>query len=305
MALDFIYDTPNAIVLLIFILIFLSLALIGLYIFTLFTEDGFNKKFNDTNTGTYIAMVATAMAIIIAFLITNEYQTYTTTSLNLSREANAIYSLVEILVAFDTPEADVGITFATNYLCSIINVEFPEMQDGILPGANVCLDSLQAVVLDLTPENSKQVVLYDKAIDQLDLAINLRNYRLEQSIASLPVEFWWLLIIGISILIVLTWFINGPLIYRVIMTSLVTTIYSVLIALIFLLNLPFRGYFALSDSAFRLVLDQLGFDPANCPAGECTPIESSETNLVKNKTSNIIKNKVSSCIKSSKDINYK
>ncbi len=301
MGLDFIYDTPNAIVLFIFILVFLALALTGLFIFTLFTENGFNKNFNDTNTGTYIAMVATAIAIVIAFLITSEYQTYQTTSLNLAREANAIYSLVEILVAFNTPEADVGITFATNYLCSIINVEFLLMQDGILPGPNVCLDSLQAVVLDLTPANSKQIILYDKAIDQLDLAINLRNYRLEQTIASLPAEFWWLLIIGVSILIVLTWFINGPLIYRVIMTSLVTTIYSVLIALIFLLNLPFRGFFALSDSAFRLALNELGFNPANCPPGECSPIQSSETNTINKQ--NMIKNKVSSCIKSSKEIN--
>jgi len=179
MSLDFIYDTPTAALLFTFILIFCALALIGLFIFTLFTEDGFSKKFNDANTSTYISVVATAMAIIIAFIITNEYQTYSTTSLNLAREANAIYSLIAILSEFNTPESEIAINLAVRYLCSIINIEFPLMEAGTLPGQNLCLDNLQSTVLELNPLNGKQTILYDKAIDQLDLAINLRNYRLE------------------------------------------------------------------------------------------------------------------------------
>lgn len=293
MSLDFIYDTPNPIVLFLFIIVFLALALIGLFIFTLFTGDGFNKKFNDANTGTYIGAVATALALILAFIITNEYQVYNTTSLNLAREANAIYTLVEILVAFDTPAAEIAIEFSVNYLCSIIHIEFPLMQDGILPGTNACLDSLQSAVLDLKPADSKQVILYDKAIDQLDLAINLRNYRLEQTITSLPSEFWWLLIIGISILIVLTWFVNGNMFYRFLMTSFITIIYAALIFLVNVLDLSFRGDFGLGPDVFQIALDQLEVE--NCPSGEC--------NVSQFNKPNTIKHKVASCIKSSKDIN--
>lgn len=293
MSLDFIYDTPNAVVLFLFILIFLAVALIGLFIFTIFTADGFNKKFNDANTGTYIGVVATAMALIIAFVITNEYQTYNTTSLNLAREANSIYSLVEILSAFNTAESHDAINLAILYLCSIINIEFPLMQNGILPPQNPCLDNLQFTVLALIPTNTKETVLYDKAIDQLNSAINLRNYRLEQTITSLPPEFWWLLIIGISILIVLTWFINGDILYRVLMTSFITIVYSTLIFLTFILDLPFRGSFGLGPDVFMLALSELGVK--TCPSGDCTMIQSNIPNT--------LKNKVASCIKSSKDIN--
>ena len=300
MALDFIYDTPNAIVLIIFILVFLSLALIGFFIFVLFTEDGFNKKFNDANTSTYIGVVATAMSIIIAFIITNEYQTFNTTSLNLAREANAIYTLIEILSAYGT-EAVPATFAALLYICSIINIEFPLMQSGILPPINKCLEELQTAVLSLTPTDDKEMVLYSKAIDQLDLAINLRNYRLEQTVSTLPPEFYWLLIIGVSVLIVLTWFITeGSMLYRLIMISLLTIVYSTLIFLTTILDLPFRGFFALDDSAFVLVLNQLGIDPSDCSGVDCT-ITTQTPNLMEE--SNILRHKVSNCWKSSKNIN--
>jgi hypothetical protein len=177
------------------------------------------------------------------------------------------------------------------------------MIEGILPGPNTCLDSLQSTVLDLTPTNPKDVVLYDKAIDQLDLAINLRNYRLEQTEARLPDEFYWLLIIGISILIVLTWFITGSLLYKVIMTSFMTIIYSALLFLVVVLDLPFRGFFALDASAFIFALSQLGQTPSDCPSGECDITRFKQLDEIKNKVPNKIKNKVSSCIKFSKEIN--
>jgi len=295
MALDFIYDTPTAIVLIIFILVFLSLALIGLYIFTLFTTEGFNKKFNDANTGTYLSIVATALALVIAFVITNEYNTFNTTSLNLAREANAIYSLIEILSEFNSDESAEAITLSIQYLCSIINFEFLEMEKGILPGPNPCLELLQAAVLNLTPTDNKETVLYDKAIDQLNLSINLRNYRLEQTVASLPPEFYWLLIIGISILIVLSWFINGDLFYRILMISFITIIYSTLIFLITILDLPFRGNFSLGPEPYELVLTQLEYDIKNCSSEEC--------NITSTKEMKFIKKKVSSFIKSSNIIN--
>jgi len=300
MALDFIYDTPNAIVLIIFILVFLSLALIGFFIFVLFTEDGFNKKFNDANTSTYIGAVATAMSIIIAFIITNEYQTFNTTSLNLSREANAIYTLIEILSAYGT-EAVPATFAALQYVCSIINVEFPIMQNGELPPINKCLEELQAAVLRLIPIDNKETVLYSKAIDQLDLAINLRNYRLEQTVSTLPAEFYWLLIIGVSVLIILTWFITeGSMFYRLIMISLITIVYSTLITLTVLLDLPFRGFFALDQNAFVLILNQLGVDPNGCPKDGCT---NSTKDLSLTEEPITIRNKVSNCWKSSKNIN--
>jgi len=294
MALDFIYDTPNAIVLIIFILVFLSLALIGLYIFTLFTADGFNKKFNDANTGTYLSIVATALALVIAFVITNEYQTYNMTSMNLANEANAIYTLIEILSAYDTPASQEAIDLAVRYICSIINVEFLLMQAGTLPPSNACLDSLQGAVLDLVPITPKETILYNKAIDQLNIAINLRNYRLEQTVTTLPPEFYWLLIIGISILIVISWFITGDMIYRILMTSFLTIVYSTLITLTTLLDLPFRGYFSLDDQNFRLILNELGKDPNDCPSGECGITLSTKKIFLKDKVAN--------CCKSSKNI---
>lgn len=288
MGLDFIYDTPTAILLFIFILVFLALALIGLFIFILFTEDGFSKKLNDSNTSTYISTIATAMAIIIAFVITDEYNIFNTTSLNLAREANALYTLFGILGSFNTPESTDAIEILIQYLCSIVNIEFLLMEQGILPSENQCLINLQLSILTLEPTNAKQAVLFDKALDQLNLSINLRNYRLEQTVSSLPPEFYWLLIIGVSILIVLTWFITGALIYRIIMTSFITIVYATLFFLVVILDNPFKGYFSLNSDPFQLVLSEIGVK--KCPKEGCVPLTIEQLKSFRNKISGFNKN---------------
>lgn len=268
---QFVYDIPSSILLFILIVVFLAIALIGLYIFTILTLNGFDKKFNDTNTGTYIGAIVVAMALIISFIITDEYQTYSETSDNLIQEANVLYLLAETVKAMPDTEAIQNLII--EYICSIINVEFMYMEQGEIPPDNVALDSLQAALLDYNPLTPKDQILYSKALDQLNLAIALRNSRLQAAVVGIPNEFWWLLIIGFAIIIILSWFVSGFMLYRIFMISFITIIYATLIFLVVALEYPFKGSLALASSPFQFVLDRLGVT--------CPPIVNSIT--VKNK----------------------
>lgn len=288
MTLEFIYDTPSILLLFIFIVVFLAIALIGLYIFIILTEN-FNNKFNDANTGTYLGTVSVAIALIIAFIITNEYQTYSQTASNLTAEANALYSLIQTLTVL--PYTENIVYTATQYLCSI-NTEFVYMGNGQLPPDNLCLAQLQVEILDYIPTNSHDTVLYSVAIDQLNLAINLRNSRLEQVNATIPPELYWLLILGISIVIVLTWFINGNFLYKLIMLSLVTIIYSTLLYLIVILDSVYSSSLGLTSQPFIFIQNSLGLDDCSTRSDGCF----SPNNFTKNNLQEkFLKNKIAKC----------
>lgn len=269
MAVDYFYSIPNPILLFIFIVVLVSIALIGLYIFTILVADGssnsFSKRFSDQNTGTYLSTVAVAVALIIAFIISDEWQTYSELSAAAVEEANAIYLVATTMRSL--PDTEQIIEFIIYYLCSIINSEFPDMADGILPGDNDYLNSLQALIYEYEPVSSHDEILYGKAVDLFNQAIFLRNQRLGASTASIPNEFWWILIIGFIIIVVLTWFINGDNLYRILMTSFVTIIYASLLFVIVVLNYPYRGNFRITPEPYQFVLDKLfpDFDCSTIP----------------------------------------
>jgi hypothetical protein len=284
MSLDFIFDIPNVLVFLIIITFFLAIAIIGFYIFTILTADSFSKSFIDQNTGTFLGAVAVAIALVIAFVIANEYQTYNETSENLTLEANTIYALIQTLTAIE--EIPDAVTFAGAYLCSI-PTEFSYMSQGELPPDNTCLNSLQAIILDYDPISVREQVLYSTAIEQLNLAITLRNSRLERTFSSLPAEFWYLILSGFVAIIIIMWFVNGSMLYKFFMISLVTVVFSGLIFLIFILSNVFAGDFSLSYQSFTFVINQLGLDCNN--SGTCfDPLAGVEE-------SKLIKNKVKKC----------
>src|SRR5437870_4391067 len=121
----FFYNVPNSILLFIFIVVLVSISLIGLYLFTILISQGFFKALNDVNTGLYTGAVTIAIAIIIAFVITNEWITYRETQTNLIQEANTLYLIYQNVS--NLPNTQLTQTIIIQYISSIINIEFPAM----------------------------------------------------------------------------------------------------------------------------------------------------------------------------------
>jgi len=261
MTRSYFYDTSNEILIFIFIIVLVSIALIGLYIFIIFTKNDFEKRLNDQNTSTFLSVVAVAVALVIAFIISDEWNAYTDASSSAVQEANVIYLLYRTIFPLPgTEEIQNNILF---YLCSIINTEFPDMQEGILPLDNVYLDGIQALLLSYIPLTTHDEILYSKAIDLLNQASFLRNKRLEASTASIPGELWWVVLIGFFVIVILIWFITGDDVYRILMTTFVTIVYAALLFLLVVLDYPYRGDFAVTSEPFQFVLNKLvpsGFD---------------------------------------------
>ena len=63
----------------------------------------------------------------------------------------------------------------------------------------------------------------------------------------------------------MSWFINGDIIYRTIMTAFVSIMYASFLFLAVVLDYPFQGDFGLTSESFEFVARQIGVNCSDYP----------------------------------------
>jgi hypothetical protein len=255
MAISFFYHIPNSYLLTIFIIIFSVLSLLGLYFFMFITQNVCIDFFNDMNTSLYISIISIILGLILAFIITNEWQSYTQIEDDIEVEVNALFLMYKTVEAL--PDNNEIKLLINKYICSIINVEFPAMQNGDTSFNNSYIDNLVSEIYKYVPVNSKNEILYNKTIDLLNESTYLRNKRLVETVSSIPNELWWVLIIGYIVLITLMLFVTGHIMYRILMTTFITIVYASAFFLIVALDYPFMGDFGIKPTPFENLLKRI------------------------------------------------
>jgi hypothetical protein len=250
MPLDVFYSVPSSKLLLVFILSTIVISLAGMYTF----DNVFAGVFGESeDTSTYISIVSIAVALITAFIVSNEWQTYARNKEALTKEADAILILIKMLESMKQNQKPTEL--AKQYLRSIIDVEFKEMAQGKLRESNEYLDALQKIIYD--ESNETEHVLYDKTVELVNRLVEFRRERIVESSEGTPKELWWMLIIGFSIIIIISWFLKGNQAYRVAMITLSAITYASMAFLVVALDFPFKGEFGLKPVAFQNILHKL------------------------------------------------
>jgi len=87
--------------------------------------------------------------------------------------------------------------------------------------------------------------------------VEFRRERIVEASEGTPKELWWMLIIGFSITIIISWFLKGNQAYRVAMITLSAITYASMAFLVVALDFPFKGEFGLRPVAFQNVWNKL------------------------------------------------
>ena len=255
--MDFVYNIPNVILLILFITVMVSISLVGLYYFNELTYD---RTYNDNNTGVFLAAISIVIGVTLAFIVTNEWTKYSDAQENQIEEANFLNLIYQ--TALVLPNTECIQRSLVNYLCSIVNLEFPAMQSGQLPESSECFYRFQESILLYNVDlNNKQLILYTQMLDYFNQSVSLRNKRLQSAIIGLPQELWWMMIFGYIITMVMMWFISGDLRYRLLMNGFVISVYATVLFLAVVLDYPYRGQFSLTPAPYQFVLNSI---PASC-----------------------------------------
>ena len=216
--------------------------------------------FNSNNLGLYISVIGVAIGIIIAFIITNEFAGYNTAANNASQEANIIYILYQTLQ--NMPNSQSQQTLLQQYLCNIITVEFPALENGNIPPDNTLVNELVNSINGYIPDVniSNQATLYATSVNLLNEALFLRTQRIQSSTFGIATELWWVILICFVIIIIATCLFTDNIQSRAVMVIIVSIVYASLIFLIVALDYPFRGDFSLSSESFQFVANLIGLN---------------------------------------------
>jgi hypothetical protein len=199
------------------------------------------------------AMVMTMLAVLLAFVIVNLYNSYDSAVNNVALEATSLSDLVRDVGNFP-PAARRRIERAVaQYVVQVREHEFQTLRHGNAdPRAQQLLDNLFHAVQSYEPETNAQQSFYHAALDQLHAVADERESRIDAAETAIPDPLLYLMILLAVLTLATSLFIDthhDGLDVAVVVVLAVAVSAGLFTALI--LQYPFSGSIAVSSDPFN------------------------------------------------------
>jgi hypothetical protein len=198
------------------------------------------------------AMVMTMLAVLLAFVIVNLYNSYDSAVSNVALEATSLSDLVRDAGNFP-PAARSGIERAVaQYVVEVREREFHTLSQGHAdPRAEHLLNNLFQAVQRYEPKTNAQQSFYRAALDQLHAVADERESRIDAAETAIPNPLLYLMILLAVLTLATSLFIDthhDGLDVAVVVVLAVVVSAGLFTALV--LQYPFSGSIAVSSEPF-------------------------------------------------------
>jgi hypothetical protein len=260
MTLYWIYDLPNWLLCALIVLIFVSLALAGLFISRPLVGRlvGSSSKHNDI-VSFFFAGLGVFYGLAMGLIAVATWENYTEIDGVVSTEAAAAASLYRDLDGYPQPLRGKVETMMREYTRVVIEKEWPAHKKGVaLEDGDALLERLENEIMNFEPVKEREKIVHAEVLQSLDTMLEQRRLRLLAVSTGLPTAVWSVVLIGAIL--------NGLLTYlfwveNLWLHAILDTILAVFIALLIFLTAamdnPFRGQFSVSSDAFATILEKV------------------------------------------------
>ncbi len=255
-----IYDLPNWLLCVGIVSVFVSLALIGLFLSRPIVRRivHSSSKHNDL-VSYFLGSLGVFYGLALGLIAVATWENYTEIDGVVSRESAAVASLYRDLDGYAQPLRGRLETMMRDYTRLVIEREFPAHKRGIaLEEGDLILDRLENDVMSFEPTKEREKIAHGEVLRSLDTVLEQRRLRLQSVSTGLPAALWSVVLIGAllnGLLTYLFWVENLQL------HALVVAILAIFIALLIFLTAamdnPFRGEFSVSADVFRTILEKV------------------------------------------------
>jgi hypothetical protein len=249
-------DLPTTTAVIVSLLVGAGLSALGLFVVHPILPQGVRAVHNDVS-GFIFATVGVTYAVLLAFVAVAVWQNFAQIESQVQTEANLVGNLYRDTVAFPEPSASRLRHFLFVYAEIVVQDEWPALAAGRAeeaPGWQL-MDKFQTELLQFKANDESIGVLRADAIKTLNQLYDARRGRFHAATSELPPILWWNLIAGAVILMVFTYLFGAPRFWmHLAAVSLLGALIGLIMALVVLLNNPFRGQNQVSIAPFhRLV----------------------------------------------------
>jgi hypothetical protein len=232
-----------------------GVSILGLVGFNALVSAEMREKDNETVGLTY-AIVAVILAVLVAVITIDVWDTATKAREITTGEANQLSSLVMQSAALQPATAQAVRADVDQYVDLVVKREWPDQQAGKVseevyaPGWTV-LGDLTAKLSAYEPSGLSDNATKAELLRVADALIKARHDRILAASEHTPDDVWIMLIIAGAVSIFYTYLFGArSLRIHVAVTGLVAALIALVFVLIIELDYPFRGELRVSDEAF-------------------------------------------------------
>jgi hypothetical protein len=141
-----------------------------------------------------------------------------------------------------------------DYTLFVVNKDWPAHQNGKIPNGGLArLAAIRQNLFAFEPETKTQEFVHQATLTNFDSLVEARVERTSGVNTTIPGVFWYVVLIGALINIVLVWMLQMRLMPHLLLGGLVSFFLGVMIFLIIAMDEPLRGAVSVPPSAYELV----------------------------------------------------
>ncbi|CAH6421380.1 Hypothetical protein POVR2_LOCUS370 [uncultured virus] len=254
---DYYYSLPDSKLLALLILVSIIIVIVLLAIFRYMLCPYLNDNLNSV-IGTYIGVVGLPVGVVLSFIVASAWSQFSDAQRSESEEATKIFELYNLVGQYPVqgPEIQERIK---EYTEEIIDNEFDIMAQGVQPTLGFdLLTGIGDMIYRLNPQTPRESVLYSQSIDLYKEIQALRIIRMGYVSYGVASELWWVLILGVVVVIAMTFFLRmESFLLQAIVTAMITATLVSMLFLVIVFNYPYRGDFGLDAVPFQTALQNM------------------------------------------------
>lgn len=255
MIVDLVYAPPSWLLAVIVAVIVTAYAVAGLFLTERWIPSHRRRPHNDV-TGPISALVGVVFALLIAFVAIAVWQQFDQASAIVLREANAAGDVWRQAYGYPDPLRTHVREGIQRYVEAVAKDEWPQLAKGVSDHrAWGIFEATHREMLRFEPKTPGEQLVHSEQLRDMNTVIDQRRSRLHAAREGISPQMWWVLILGTTLTIALTWFFGTESFPAHLgMTVCLAVSIALVIFLIAGLDYPFRGDMAVEPTAFDEVL---------------------------------------------------
>ncbi len=197
-------------------------------------------------------------ALLVGLLTVADYQNFSTAREFAEKEASSLAALYRDLRGYPQPIKGRLREELRDYTRWVIDESWPEHRRGIVPTeGSYRITQFVDDLMTFEPSKKSEEIIYAETLRQLNNFVEARRARLTWVTIGLPAVFWWVVVLGAVLTILLIAMLNAKIHVHLILGSAISLFLGLVIFVIAAMDHPFRGQISIGPEAFEEVYQTL------------------------------------------------
>ena len=250
-----IYDLPALWVIVLFEAVFVGVCWLGTLLLRPSARSWLRQepRLNDM-LAAFLQYFGVIYGLLLGLLAVATYQKRLDVEKSNANEASSLSALYRNVSAYPEPSGTALQNLLKEHTRDIIENAWLQQRKGIVPVEAVDrVEVLQAMLAVFQPQTTAQELLHENTLREFDTFYENRRMRIYSTTSGIPAILWYTVAVGALINMILLWLFDLRPQVHWMLGGLIAFYLGTVIAVIALMDRPYRGELSISPDAFQII----------------------------------------------------